>query len=83
MVDITWGVAVYLSNGQHVAGDMLLGADGVESLVRGFVNKSNPNARDTVQLTGYSQWQGAIKDDPGVYKWFDDAVHVYLGNQVS
>jgi hypothetical protein len=25
MVDITWGVAAYLSNGEHVAGDLLLG----------------------------------------------------------
>jgi len=25
MVDITWGVAAYLSNGQSVAGDLLIG----------------------------------------------------------
>jgi len=32
LVDISWGVAVYLSNGTQLAGDFLIGADGTESL---------------------------------------------------
>eukprot|EP00802_Teleaulax_amphioxeia_P004240 Tamp_04244.p1 GENE.Tamp_04244~~Tamp_04244.p1 ORF type:complete len:542 (-),score=106.38 Tamp_04244:1741-3159(-) len=81
MVDITWGVAAYLSNGQSVAGDLLIGADGIESVVRAFVTKANPNARDTLLLTGYTQWQGALRDEAGVYAWFTDAIHIYLGSQ--
>jgi len=83
MADITWGIACYLSSGQQVAGDMLLGADGVESIVRDFIQKANPNARDQLQVTGYTQWQGALPDEAGVYKYFDDATHVMLGPQCS
>jgi len=100
----------------------LAGADGVESTVRAFVTKSNPNARDSLLVTGYTQvpqergssrpsrpsrpcayglisygptlmpthahthkhtqWQGALRDEAGVYGWFTDAIHTYLGSQV-
>ena len=83
VVDISWGVAVYLSNGHQVAGDILLGCDGVESIVRDYVTKFNPNARDRIQLTGFTQWQGALDDEAGTYKWFDDAVHLFLSAQCS
>ena len=46
VADISWGIACYCSSGQQVAGDMLVGADGVESVVRDFIQKSNANARD-------------------------------------
>ena len=83
VADISWGIACYCSSGQQVAGDMLVGADGVESVVRDFIQKSNANARDQLQVTGYTQWQGALPDEAGVYKYFDDATQVLLGPQCS
>jgi hypothetical protein len=83
VVDISWGIAAYLSNGEQVAGDFLLGADGVRSMVREYISKFNPNARDHVKVSGYTQWQGGMVDDGGVYKWFGDALHLLVGSQCS
>jgi len=30
----------------------------------------------------HTQWQGALRDEAGVYAWFTDAIHTYLGSQV-
>ncbi|MGB1591537.1 MAG: EF-hand domain-containing protein [Promethearchaeia archaeon] len=83
IVDISWGVAAYLSDGQSVAGDMLLGCDGVSSTVRDWMSKKIPHARDTVAVSGFTQWQGGLEDSHGVYSWFGDATHMLLGSRCS
>jgi len=59
------GVKLFLENGDVVEGDMLVGADGVRSVIRKSLHKMYPSflgAEPPVVYSGTSMWGGMIKD---------------------
>mmetsp|Transcript_8705 Transcript_8705/g.13784 ORF Transcript_8705/g.13784 Transcript_8705/m.13784 type:complete len:253 (-) Transcript_8705:17-775(-) len=77
-VDISWGAALYLSDGTKAAGDLVIGADGMDSIVRRMMLEDNQ--RDDKVLHGYIQWQGSVHDSVHAYEFYDDAIQTYLGH---
>ena len=51
------GSAAVLENGERVEGDLLVGADGISSVIRGGLH-----GRETTRYAGYTCWR-AIRDD--------------------
>lgn len=77
-VDIAWGTAAYIpADGTKLAGDFMVGADGVHSMVREYM--LSDGERDDVVYPGYTQWQGAVQDSLGLFEFFDDAIQYFLG----
>ncbi|MBT5239487.1 MAG: NAD(P)-binding protein [Rhodospirillaceae bacterium] len=73
------GVDVHFENGESVAGNLLIGCDGIHSAVRGkLFGKSNP------QYTGQSAWRGMVPVEglpesvlePGTISWIGEDKHV-------
>jgi 2-polyprenyl-6-methoxyphenol hydroxylase-like FAD-dependent oxidoreductase len=69
------------------AGDVLIGADGMQSAVRKWV-VAGPEAqgraggvRDGLESTGRMQWQGRFPDPAMNFRAFDEAVTVYAGRE--
>lgn len=80
VVDISWGAACYMPADQSKqAGDFLLGADGINSVVRKYLFQKG--VRDDAATLGFSMWQGAVIDEVGTFSFFDDAIHYFLGDQ--
>lgn len=78
-VDISWGAACYMTEGRKTAGDLLVGCDGADSIVRKHM--LNPGQKDQAIPSGMTQWQGQVLDENSMYAFFDDAIHMYLGSE--
>ena len=80
-VDISWGAACYMNEGRKTAGDLLVGCDGSDSIIRKHMLQ--PGQKDLTQTSGMMQWQGTLVDVHNMYTFFDDAIHMYLGSESS
>ena len=78
-VDISWGAACYMTEGRKTAGDLLIGCDGHDSIVRKAM--LDPGQKDPSIPSGMTQWQGVVDDERDMYTFFDDAIHMYLGSE--
>ena len=72
-------VTATFANGETVASDVLIGADGMHSVVRGYVLGQQPERR----YAGYVNWNGLVDIDPAIAPADQWTTFVGEGKRVS
>jgi len=73
-IDVGWGAVAEMADNSRANGDVLIGADGMESTVRHKIVTDDSGLRPL----GIVEWTGTLRDT-GIFAGINDAFNIFLG----